>query len=328
MPGKLWCSTDAANSANPAGAGTCGTSTNPSGDVIIPAAMTEDGESPAFSNCAINSRRAFCNRWFEPSRAVSRTPTGVCVFAMSCPLRANQTRVFVVPASTQTSGRLMLSFSFIMKNAGQSWTISADEANLRLDKWLAAPDRLGSRSRALDAIAKGKVFINEMEQSTDDSSRKLQEGETVRLWMDRPGSAQRRYSERHSSGLHLLYEDASIIVVNKPPGLLSVPLASQPNQPSVLDQIKTHLRSHRKLEPLVVHRIDRDTSGIVLFAKTHDAQHKLKDQFQRHEATRIYLAIVTGHPVPEAGTWRALLIWVRAELEPQRADRRPRPVKG
>src|SRR5262249_26868710 len=151
-------------------------------------------------------------------------------------------------------------------------------------------------SRALDAIAKGKVFINDIEQTTKDASRKLQAKETVRIWMDRPGSAQRRYSERHTSGLHLLYEDASIIVINKPAGLLSVPLPSGPDQPSLLDQVKTHLKSHRKLDPLVVHRIDRDTSGIVLFAKTHEAQLRLKDQFERREATRIYLAIVHGHP--------------------------------
>src|SRR5262249_52537741 len=141
------------------------------------------------------------------------------------------------------------------------------------------------------------------------------------------GSAQRRYSERRSSGLHLLYEDDSIIVINKPPGLLSVPLPSQPDQPSLLDQVKTHLKSNRKLKPLVVHRIDRDTSGIVLFAKTHDDQQKLKDQFERQEAARIYLAIVHGHPKPEAGTWRDLLVWDREELKQQRADRRPQRAK-
>jgi 23S rRNA pseudouridine1911/1915/1917 synthase len=214
-----------------------------------------------------------------------------------------------------------------MKKQGRSWIISADEANLRLDKWLAAHERLGSRSHALDAIAKGKVFINDVEQTTSEASRKLQAGETVRLWIDRPGSAQKRYSERRSSGLHLLYEDASIIVANKPAGLLSVPLASQPAQPSLLGQVKIHLRSHRKLEPLVVHRIDRDTSGLVLFAKTHGAQHKLKAQFERHDSTRIYLAVVHGHPTPASGTWRNLLAWDQEELKQQAAGERNNRVK-
>ena len=209
-----------------------------------------------------------------------------------------------------------------MKKHGESWIIPSEDASLRLDKWLAAADRLGSRSRALDAIAKGKVFVNDTEQTTADAARKLLEGETVRLWMDRPGSAERRYSERRSSGVHLLYEDASLIVANKPAGLLTVPLPAQPDEPSLLDQLKTHLRSHRKIVPLVVHRIDRDTSGIVLFAKSRDAQHKLKDQFEKRTAERIYLALVHGIPQPESGTWRDLLEWDPEELKQQRAEKR------
>ncbi len=209
-----------------------------------------------------------------------------------------------------------------MKKHGESWIIPSEDASLRLDKWLAADDRLGSRSRALDALAKGKVFVSGIEQTTADAARKLLAGEIVRLWMDRPGSAERRYSERRSSGLHLLYEDASLIVANKPAGLLTVPLPAQPDEPSLLDQLKTHLRSHRKIVPLVVHRIDRDTSGIVLFAKTRAAQHHLKGQFEKRTAERIYLALVHGIPLPESGTWRDLLEWDPEELKQQRAQKR------
>ena len=189
----------------------------------------------------------------------------------------------------------------------QSWKVSAAEADTRLDKWLAAPDRLGSRSKSLTAIERGKIFVNEAEQTTADTGRKLQEGDTVRLWMDRPGSATRRYAERRSSGLHLLYEDSSLLVVNKVAGLLAVPLASQPDEESLFDQVKFHLRSHGNRDPLVVHRIDRDTSGLIVFAKTGEAQHKLKEQFERREPERVYLAAVHGHPTPEAGVWKDLL---------------------
>jgi 23S rRNA pseudouridine1911/1915/1917 synthase len=210
---------------------------------------------------------------------------------------------------------------------GRQWKIIPGDAGLRLDKWLAAPDRLSSRSRALDAIAKGKVFLNDVEQSTSDAARKLQPGETVRLWMDRPGSAERRYSERRSGELHLLYEDADLIVVNKPAGLLSVPLASQPDEPSLLDQLKQHLRSHRKTEPLVIHRIDRDTSGIVLFAKSGAARRELKDQFEKRRAERVYLAVVHGHPAPEQGLWRDQLEWDQDELKQQPAAHRSARAK-
>ena len=174
----------------------------------------------------------------------------------------------------------------------QRWQVSEAEAGARLDKWLAAAERLGSRAKALAAIERGKVFVNDVEQAGADAGRRLQAGATIRLWMDHPGSAARRYSERHDAGLHLLYEDSSLLVVNKPAGLLTVPLPAAFDEVSLYDLVKHHLRSQSKREPLIVHRIDRDTSGLVVFAKTGTAQHQLKDQFERRTAERIYLAIV------------------------------------
>ena len=63
-----------------------------------------------------------------------------------------------------------------------------------------------------------------------------------------------------------------------------------------------------------MHRIDRDTSGLVLFAKTPRAQEALKEQFRRREPERVYLAIVYGHPAPPAGTWRDVLVWDKDSL--------------
>ncbi len=204
------------------------------------------------------------------------------------------------------------------------WQVSESESGTRLDKWLAAADRLGSRSKALGAIERGKVFVDGVEQGAADAARRLQAGETVKLWMSRPGSSERRYTERRDSGLHLLYEDSSLLVINKPAGLLTVPLPSHPDEISLLDQLKLHLRSHKKREPLVVHRIDRDTSGIVVFAKTPEAQRGLKDQFERREAERVYLAVVYGRPKPESGTWRDYLAWDQDALKQKRAERRDR----
>jgi 23S rRNA pseudouridine1911/1915/1917 synthase len=206
------------------------------------------------------------------------------------------------------------------KQQGQSWTVTEQEAGLRLDKWLAAKSRLGSRSRALDALSKGKVFLNDVEQSNADAATKLTPKQVVRIWMDRPGSAERRYSERRSEGLHLIYEDASMLVVNKPAGQLTVPLPGEAEEASLLDQIRLHLRSHRKMEPQVVHRIDRDTSGLVVFAKTPQAQRGLKEQFEKREAERIYLAIVEGHPEPPSGTWRDRMVWDSESLLQRRAQ--------
>lgn len=209
----------------------------------------------------------------------------------------------------------------------QTWTVTETEAETRLDKWLAAAGRLGSRAKALNAIERGKVFVNKAEQSAADAGRRMQARDVVMLWMDRPGSAERRYAERHDSGLHLLYEDTALLVINKPAGLLTVPLPAQPNEESLFDLVKHHLRSHARREPLIVHRIDRDTSGLVIFAKHGAAQQRLKDLFERREAVRTYVAVVHGAPKPASGTWRNWLVWNQETLRQEQAERRTKDAK-
>jgi 23S rRNA pseudouridine1911/1915/1917 synthase len=187
------------------------------------------------------------------------------------------------------------------------WTVAPEQAGARLDKFLAAPERLGSRARALAAIERGKVFVNGAEAA--DAAARLAPGDRVRVWMDRPGSSKARPRPQRVADVVVLYEDEAILVVDKPPGLLAVPLERKANAPSVFDQLQDHFRSRGKRKPLVVHRIDRDTSGLVVFAKTLRAQEALKDQFKRREPERVYLAVVYGHPSPADGTWRDHLVW-------------------
>jgi 23S rRNA pseudouridine1911/1915/1917 synthase len=109
--------------------------------------------------------------------------------------------------------------------------------------------------------------------------------------------------------LGVVYEDDSLIVLNKPAGLLTVPLSSS-GDPSAYDQVAAYLRAQgSRRRPHIVHRIDRDTSGLVVFAKNERAQELLKDQFRRREPERIYWAVVYGRPEPPDGTWRDRLIW-------------------
>lgn len=189
------------------------------------------------------------------------------------------------------------------------WVVEAADAEVRLDKYLAAEDRLGSRARAAAALERGKVYVNGTEAAFEDASRRLRPGDTVRLWMDRPGSARRRPRTGPAGDLDVLYEDDDLIAVNKPAGILAVPLERNPEVPSVYDQIEARFRSHGKRRPLVVHRIDQDTSGVVLFAKNGEVQHDLKVQFKRREPARVYWALVYGTPDPESGTWRDSLAW-------------------
>jgi 23S rRNA pseudouridine1911/1915/1917 synthase len=199
-----------------------------------------------------------------------------------------------------------------------SWIVSAGAEGTRLDKFLAAPERLGSRGRAGDALRKGKVFLNEKEAGPDDAARTLRAGDDVRVWVDRPGSARRR-GARPVGELQVLYEDSALVVVNKPAGLLAVPLPERSDAPSAYGYLEEHLRTRTSRRLLIVHRIDRDTSGLVVFAKNARAQEQLKAQFKQREPERIYWAVVYGRPEPPTGTWRDLLVWDTRSLVQRRA---------
>ena len=196
-----------------------------------------------------------------------------------------------------------------------SWVAEPAAEGLRLDKFLAAPGRLGSRGRAVEALARGKLFVNDVEASPADASRRLTAGDRIRWWEDRPGSSKRKAVRPARAGeLSIVFEDEALVVVNKPAGLLAVPLERKEDAPSVQDELVEHFRSKGKRRPFVVHRIDRDTSGLVVFAKNPSSQARLKDQFRRRQPERVYLAVVYGQPSPDSGTWRDHMVWDQRSL--------------
>ena len=210
--------------------------------------------------------------------------------------------------------------------SGSQWVVDGREAGVRLDKYLAAPDRAGSRSKAATALERGKVFVNDLEVSLTDAAALLRQGDIVRLWMDRPGSAKKRSTLGDLRDMPVVFEDDWLIVLNKPAGLLAVPLPLERRNdaPSVFEDLKIYLRQRSRRRPFVVHRIDRDTSGLVLFAKSEQAQEMLKEQFKRREPERVYQAIVYGHPSPASGTWEDTLVWdVKALIQKETSPRDP-----
>jgi 23S rRNA pseudouridine1911/1915/1917 synthase len=213
--------------------------------------------------------------------------------------------------------------------ADTEWTAGADDEGVRLDKYLAAVERLGSRARAVAALERGKVYLNGAETHIGDAARRLAPGDIVRIWIDRPGSARRRPRTGPSGDLDIVYEDDVLLVVSKPPGILSVPLERKADAPSVYEQIEDRFRSHGKRRPFIVHRIDQDTSGLVVFAKEPHAQQRLKVQFARREPERVYLAVVYGHPDPASGTWRDMLVWdTKALIQKETHPRDPRGTEA
>ena len=205
------------------------------------------------------------------------------------------------------------------------WTVSDDEAGTRLDKFLAAAGRAGSRARAAAALERGKVFVNGAEARLPAAARRLERGDVVRIWEDRPGSSKRHAWAGQFGELEVVYEDDALLVANKPPGLLSVPLERKMEEPSIFDQVVNHFRSHGKRRPLVVHRIDQDTSGLVVFAKTSRAQTELREQFKRREPERVYWAVVYGCPNPPSGRWSDFLVWdEKARIQKETHPRDPK----
>jgi 23S rRNA pseudouridine1911/1915/1917 synthase len=208
----------------------------------------------------------------------------------------------------------------------ERWTVDAAAAGLRLDKFLAADGRLGSRRRAAEALARRKVFLNGREATGADGAKQLAPGDEVRLWIDRPGTSKRPQSIGEARDLRIVYEDDDLVVVDKPAGVLAVPLARREDARSVYEDLKAHLARRGRRRVYVVHRIDRDTSGLVVFAKSARAQEELKAQFKRHEPERTYVAIVYGRVRPAAGTWRDRLVWDEQSLVQK--ETHPRDPRG
>lgn len=206
------------------------------------------------------------------------------------------------------------------------WIVGAEASGTRLDKYLGAPGRLGSRRRATEALARRKVFINAREATADDGARPVAEGDEIRVWMDRPGTSQRPRALGDARDLRIVFEDDDVIVLDKPAGVLAVPLERRSAARSVLEDLKDHMRHGRRGRVFVVHRIDRDTSGLVLFARSARAQEALKAQFKRHEPERVYLAVVYGRVSPASGTWRDRLVWDTKALIQK--ETHPRDPKG
>jgi 23S rRNA pseudouridine1911/1915/1917 synthase len=195
------------------------------------------------------------------------------------------------------------------RRGGRIWTVGDDDAGVRLDRFLAAPARLGSRSRVASALERGKVFVDNVEATAADAASPVASGSTIRVWDDRPGSARKPRGAFRSGALRIVHEDDAIIVVDKPAGLLSVPLDQRDAAPSVFELVEDHLRPRGKRRPLVVHRIDQDTSGLVVFATQARAQQELQRQFRRREPERVYRAVVHGLPQPGTGRWQDRLVW-------------------
>lgn len=161
----------------------------------------------------------------------------------------------------------------------------------RLDKYLAENVPL-SRSRIKNAILSGEVKLN---GNTAKPGDKLKPGDTVSVCLDEPKEAKAAPEE---IPLDIVYEDASIVVVNKPQGMVVHPAPGNFTGTMVgalLFSIKDLSGIGGEIRPGIVHRLDKDTSGLLVVAKNDEAHASLSEQIAQRSAKRIYAAIVHGN---------------------------------
>jgi 23S rRNA pseudouridine1911/1915/1917 synthase len=109
-------------------------------------------------------------------------------------------------------------------------------------------------------------------------------------------------------GLRIVHEDDDVLVIDKPPGLLTV-ATSRERQRTAYRIVRDHLSSRRPGAPVfIVHRLDRDTSGLLVLARSPEAKRRLQAQFAARAVERVYLAVVAGVVREDRGTLRSRLV--------------------
>ena len=178
----------------------------------------------------------------------------------------------------------------------------AEAAGERIDAWLAQARPEHSRARWQQLIRDGFVRVDGTPRKPN---HRLHGGEAVD-WDEPPPAPAALIPEDRP--LDVVYEDADILVLNKPPDLVVHPApghASGTLVHALLHHCKDLAGIGGTLRPGIVHRLDQDTSGLMVVAKTESALRRLAAQFKTREVHKEYLALAWGHPEPESGTVRA-----------------------
>ena len=171
---------------------------------------------------------------------------------------------------------------------------------MRLDRWLVAQRPEQSRARIQKFIDAGYVRVNGV---TGKAKTPLRQSDTVELWMPPPEPLS--YLMPQEIPLDVLFEDEHLIVLNKPAGLTVHPAPGNKDG-TLVNGLLHHCPDlpgiSGKLRPGIVHRLDKDTTGCIVVAKSQEALVKLQVQIQKRIASREYLAVVHGVPAAEHGT--------------------------
>ncbi len=201
-----------------------------------------------------------------------------------------------------------------MKNETQIYHIQAEQKGKRLDRFLIGATDDISRTYLQKLICDGTVTVND--KIIKQPSYTLRLGDKVCLKLPESRPLESILPEKIQ--LDILYEDNHLIVLNKPAGMLVHP-ASSVNNGTLVNALLAHCSDLSGIggveRPGIVHRLDKDTSGVLIVAKTDVVHRELSMQFEQHTITRQYVAVVCGVPSEVTGT-------IDAQIARSRRDRR------
>ncbi|HNR77684.1 MAG TPA: RluA family pseudouridine synthase [Parvularculaceae bacterium] len=187
------------------------------------------------------------------------------------------------------------------KDRPAQFTVPQDYAGTRLDKWLSEIEPAFSRSRFKALIEQGALSRNGT--AFTDPSWKIRVGEVFEF---APPPVEPAVPKPEAIALDIFYEDDDIIVVNKPAGMVVHPAAGNWNG-TLVNALIAHCGASLSgvggvARPGIVHRLDKDTSGLLVAAKRDASHAKLSEAFSAHDIERVYDALVVGAPRPAVGT--------------------------
>ncbi len=192
-----------------------------------------------------------------------------------------------------------------MKTNTLKFIVTEDFVNQRLDRYLASLDEISSRSYAQDLIEKKLVMVDGVVAR---SSLSLKLNQKVEI--DLPIKPEASVLIPYDFKLDIVFEDSDLIVINKPSGLVVHPAVGH-QQDTLVNALLHHtkdLSMKNEQRPGIVHRIDKDTSGLLVVAKNDRTHESLAEQFKNKTTHRIYYALVDGFFPRSSGTFQSYLI--------------------
>jgi len=181
----------------------------------------------------------------------------------------------------------------------KKYTVQLEYSGERIDKYLASMLQDSSRSFIQNLISKDLVMVNSKKVK---SNYKLKASDEVEISIPEPEKLQ---VVPQDIPIKILYEDSDVVVVDKPQGMVVHPAAGNKDE-TLVNALLFHCHDlsgiNGVMRPGIVHRIDKDTSGVLVIAKNDKSHNILAEQFKNHTMNREYLALVEGRLKNEMGT--------------------------